>query len=276
MEAQSQEDAVCYLLKDKYRIDVLTQWFPKDGRSRFEPFTRQIIPWADVQVSNFARAARLLIQSERVIKAVANPVAQAVLQEWHALHSSAKESGLQTSFLDEIMSELGQIKLGLARSCAPAKKAEDIAIPLPDMHIDFAKALSKSLSSLYKKWAELEVEEFPALNSFAHTLKAKLEAEGDQFLFDLNMIWKVRGTLLFASGQCLAHRLSPLSLVGKQFLVFMIFGKVSKYRDKAIHFLHFCNANEHGRFSFQIKQRSHALTRSPNKTCSLIEQLVAP
>ena len=149
------EDKLVYLLEDPGRLSVLKDWLPGDGRTLFGPFTQKSGTFAGFTSTRFRTAAKVLIQSDRAVKAITHPLAQLLLAEWQSVNKSMAEWTLTDTamgapwippFVEEAFVELAVVKLGIEGH--QGKDHSEIEV-LPS---ELFRALCKVADKMYKKW----------------------------------------------------------------------------------------------------------------------------
>ena len=124
----------------------------------------------DVSAADFMNLAARLIHSERLVDAVPNSLAKALLKEHRTADLAAQDSTAKI-FVAQIFAEVAAYKLGVDASklTSPAQGEE------PQLSDELVKTLNKCVSVLWRKFTSEATT--PSLKAFAGKLQAKAAAD---------------------------------------------------------------------------------------------------
>ena len=146
------EEKVDYLMANANRFELLNAWCGEDERSIVRIFIDEGFKFKGYPAEEFLKAATFVVPSESAVGKVANPMAKALLQDWHKARG-VKLATIPAPLLSALFIELAVLKLGLG----DASDAIDISGVCLDAADKFeVKAVAKYCSS------KIEREQNPA------------------------------------------------------------------------------------------------------------------
>ena len=165
-----EDEKYIFLLTGADRLATMAKWIPSDERLLLASVARVFGTLLDVSAADFMNLAARLIHSERLVDAVPNSFAKAVLKEHRTADLAAQDSTAKI-FVAQIFAEVAAYKLGVDASklTSPAQGEE------PQLSDELVKTLNICVSVLWRKFTSEATT--PSLKALAGKLQAKAAAD---------------------------------------------------------------------------------------------------